>query len=65
MGGIVMKTTTMLLLFAVPVVLFGCANSSSSPQAFPGSIRQAACERYGGVWRADGTCEIQSSGPAM
>jgi len=61
-GATPMKST-MLLILAVLAVLFGCAASSSSPQAFPGSIRQAVCERYGGMWRADGSCEIQSPGP--
>ena len=55
-----------LLLFAVLSMQVGCAGPSSSNGSAAldaGAIRQVACERYGGVWRADGTCEIQSPGP--
>jgi len=58
-----MNNSTMLLLLAVVAVLFGCAGSSSTPGAFPTAFRQAVCERHGGVWRADGICEMQSPGP--
>ena len=60
-----MKSGTMLLLLAVLTLLVGCArSSSSSPSASPGLIRQALCQRDGGVWHADSAdCEMQS--PAL
>ena len=60
-----MKTSTMQLLITVLAVPFGCAGSSSSnpPERSQAPLRQAVCDRYGGVWHADGTCEIQSPGP--
>ncbi len=60
-----MRSGRILLPFAILTLLFGCARySSSSPSASPGSIRQALCQRDGGVWHADGAdCEMQS--PAL
>ncbi|OLB10101.1 MAG: hypothetical protein AUH18_09015 [Candidatus Rokubacteria bacterium 13_2_20CM_69_10] len=57
-----MKSLAMLLVLAILAVSYGCAGfSSSDSSAFPVSLRQAVCERDGGVWRANGRCEIQST----
>ena len=42
----------MLLVLAILAVSYGGAGFS---------LRQAVCERDGGVWRANGRCEIQST----
>jgi len=57
--------STMLLLLAVLTLLVGCArSSSSSPSASQGPVRQALCQRDGGVWHTDSAdCEMQS--PAL
>jgi hypothetical protein len=51
--------TILLVLVVVPLV--GCS-SFSSPSASPAtSLRQALCERDGGLWHADSeNCEMQS-----
>jgi hypothetical protein len=62
MGAALVKRLAMLLVFAILAVSYGCAGfSSSDSTAFPVSLRQAVCERDGGVWRANGRCEIQST----
>jgi len=43
-------------------VCVGCAGLSPSDSGAPTvSLRQAVCERDGGVWRANGRCDIQST----
>src|SRR3989454_1010764 len=62
MGATLVKSLAMLLVLAILAVSYGCAGfSSSDSSAFPVSLRQAVCERDGGVWRANGRCEIQST----
>jgi len=62
MGATLLKSLAMLLVLAILAVSYGCAGfSSSDSTAFPVSLRQAVCERDGGVWRANGRCEIQST----
>ena len=62
MGATLVKSLAMLLVLAILAVSYGCAGFSSSDfSAFPVSLRQAVCERDGGVWRANGRCEIQST----
>ena len=62
MGATLVKSLAMLLVLAILAVSYGCAGfSSSDSTAFPVSLRQALCERDGGVWRANGRCEIQST----
>ena len=62
MGASLVKSLAMLLVLAILAVSYGCAGfSSSDSTAFPVSLRQAVCERDGGVWRANGRCEIQST----
>ena len=62
MGATLVKSLAMLLVLAILAVSYGCAGfSSSDSSAFPVSLRQAVCERDGGVWRANGRCKIQST----
>ena len=62
MGATLVKSLAMLLVLAILAVSYGGAGfSSSDSSAFPVSLRQAVCERDGGVWCANGRCEIQST----
>jgi len=55
-----MKRTLMTFLLVLAVVPLVSCSSLSSPSASPEtSVREVACQRNGGVWRAD-SCEIQS-----